>query len=110
MARIAFIGLGNMGRPMAANLVNAGHEVRGLDLVPAANEAAASVGVHITDSAAVALTDAELVITMLPAGGDVLKAYRSDLLPAARPGTLFIDCSTIDVASARTAHEAAMAA
>lgn len=109
MARISFIGLGNMGLPMAANLVKAGHDVRGFDLSPAANQAAGSAGVPLAASAAEAVADAETVITMLPAGKHVLDAYRGSLLPAARSGALFIDCSTIDVASARAAHEASAA-
>jgi 3-hydroxyisobutyrate dehydrogenase len=109
MARIGFIGLGNMGGPMAANLVKAGHTVRGYDLMPAATEAAAAAGVTIAATAPEAVTDAEVVITMLPAGKHVLSAYQGQggLLAAAPKGALFIDSSTIDVADARTAHAAA---
>ncbi|MEU8824874.1 3-hydroxyisobutyrate dehydrogenase [Streptomyces sp. NPDC048636] len=106
---VAFIGLGHMGGPMAANLVTAGHSVRGYDLVPAALKAAAGAGVEAAGSAVSAVADADLVITMLPAGGHVLDLY-GGILAAARPGTLFVDCSTIDVADARTAHEQAVAA
>ncbi|AJE43999.1 3-hydroxyisobutyrate dehydrogenase [Streptomyces nodosus] len=106
---LAFIGLGHMGAPMAANLVKAGHRVRGHDLVPAALDDAAQAGVEPAASAADAVADAEVVITMLPAGRHVLELYDT-VLPAARPGTLFVDCSTIDVADARTAHERAVAA
>jgi 3-hydroxyisobutyrate dehydrogenase len=85
MARIGFIGLGNMGGPMAANLVKAGHTVRGYDLMPAATEAAAAAGVTIAATAPEAVTDAEVVITMLPAGKHVLSAYQGQggLLAAA---------------------------
>jgi len=110
MAKIAFIGLGNMGGPMAANLVKAGHAVAGFDLVGALLETAAHAGVVPKVSAAEAAADAEVVITMLPAGRHVVGAYRDHLLAAAQPGTLFIDCSTIDVASAREAHALAAAA
>ena len=103
MAAIGFVGLGNMGGPMAANLVKAGHAVRGFDLAPASLEAASHAGVAIAGSAREAVGGADLVITMLPAGKHVLSVY-ADLLAAAPTGTLFIDCSTIDVSSARTAH------
>ncbi|MYW42591.1 3-hydroxyisobutyrate dehydrogenase [Streptomyces sp. SID161] len=106
---VAFIGLGHMGAPMAANLVKAGHRVRGHDLVPEAVDSAARAGVEPVPSAAAAVADADAVITMLPAGRHVLDLY-DILLPVARPGTLFIDCSTIDVADARAAHDRAAAA
>ncbi|GLR66841.1 3-hydroxyisobutyrate dehydrogenase [Acidocella aquatica] len=106
MAKIAFIGLGNMGLPMAINLVKAGHEVNGFDLVPAAIEAAAKAGIKVMPSAAGSLAGAEIAITMLPNGKLVLGVY-NDILKAAVPGTLFIDSSTIDVDSARKAHELA---
>jgi len=105
MAAIGFIGLGNMGGPMAANLVKAGHKVRGFDLVPALLEAAKQTGVEAADSAESAARAVDAIITMLPAGGDVTKLYREALVPAARADSLFIDCSTIDVAAAREAHE-----
>ncbi|MFJ6934706.1 3-hydroxyisobutyrate dehydrogenase [Streptomyces sp. NPDC101132] len=108
---VAFIGLGHMGGPMAANLVKAGHRVLGFDLVPDLLATAATAGVEPAASAAAAAAAADVVITMLPAGRHVLALYREGgLLAAARPGTLFIDCSTIDVADARTAHEAVVAA
>jgi 3-hydroxyisobutyrate dehydrogenase len=110
MARIGFIGLGNMGGPMAANLVKAGHEVVGIDLVEAAKAAAAKAGVTIAASAADTVRDVDCVVTMLPAGKHVLDAYQGGALKAAKPGTLFIDCSTIDVTSARAANQAALAA
>ncbi|MEU9710965.1 3-hydroxyisobutyrate dehydrogenase [Streptomyces sp. NPDC047967] len=108
---VAFIGLGHMGGPMAANLAAAGHRVLGFDLVPEALATAAAAGVETADSARAAAAGADVVITMLPAGRHVLALYEDEgLLAAARPGTLFIDCSTIDVADARTAHDAAAAA
>ncbi|MFD9076651.1 3-hydroxyisobutyrate dehydrogenase [Streptomyces lasiicapitis] len=110
-AVIAFVGLGHMGGPMAANLVKAGHRVVGHDLVPEALDAAVAAGVEAAPSAVAAAAEAEVVLTMLPAGRHVLALYQDEgLLAAARPGTLFVDCSTIDVADARSAHEAAVAA
>lgn len=103
MTQIAFIGLGNMGGPMAANLVKAGYRVTGFDLVPAALEAAKAAGVAIAASPAEAATSAEIVITMLPSGKHVLSVYEA-IVPAVAPGTLLIDSSTIDVDSARAAH------
>src|SRR3984885_11882595 len=109
MSKIAFIGLGNMGAPMAANLVKAGHSVAGFDLVDAAKAAAAASGVAIAASAREAVASADTVVTMLPAGRHVLAAH-AELLPATPKGALVIDCSTIDVDSARKAHEAGDAA
>jgi 3-hydroxyisobutyrate dehydrogenase len=103
MTTIAFIGLGNMGGPMAGNLVKAGHDVIGFDLVPASREAAAAEGARIAGSAAEAVREAEAVVTMLPAGRHVLSVWQ-DILPALKPGTLIVDSSTIDVESARKAH------
>ena len=108
--RIAFIGLGNMGGPMAANLVSAGYDVSGFDFVAAALDHAREHGVSIASSGAAAVADADVVITMLPAGKHVLDAYRDELLAAARPNTLFIDSSTIDVEDARAARDLAVAA
>ncbi|WP_431868484.1 3-hydroxyisobutyrate dehydrogenase [Nocardiopsis eucommiae] len=115
MTAIAFVGLGNMGGPMAANLVAAGHDVTGYDLVPEALERAAGAGVRVAGSAAEAVAGADVVITMLPSGRHLLAAYRGDggsegLLADARPGTLFLDCSTVDVADARAANAAAVEA
>ncbi len=107
MAKIGFIGLGNMGLPMALNLQKAGHDVTGHDIFPAAVEAATSAGLRV--DAAGAVHDADIIITMLPNGKLVLDAYQI-ILAKAKPGTLLIDSSTIDVASARTAHEQAAAA
>jgi 3-hydroxyisobutyrate dehydrogenase len=103
MAQIAFIGLGNMGGPMAANLVNAGHKVIGFDLVQASLDQAKADGVTIAGSAEVAVKGAEVVITMLPAGKHVVSVW-SDVVPHVAKGALMIDCSTIDVESARQAH------
>jgi 3-hydroxyisobutyrate dehydrogenase len=103
MTKIAFVGLGNMGGPMAANLVAAGHAVTGFDLMPASCEQARADGVAIANSAADAVRDAEVVITMLPAGKHVLSVW-SEILKGAQKNALFIDCSTIDVESARKAH------
>lgn len=113
--RIAFIGLGHMGGPMAANLVTAGHEVSGFDLVPAALDAARDAGISVSTTAAEAVADAEVIVTMLPAGRHVLAAYSGDkdspgLLAAARPGALFIDSSTIAVDEAQSAAALAVAA
>jgi 3-hydroxyisobutyrate dehydrogenase len=106
MASIAFIGLGNMGGPMAANLVKAGHKVVAFDLVEASRKQAKSDGAAIADSAAGSVAGAEVVITMLPAGKHVLSVW-NDVIPAMTKGTLIIDCSTIDVESAKQAHELA---
>ena len=109
MARIAFIGLGNMGGGMAANLVKAGHEVRAFDLVPEAVQHAAEGGCTPTGSAAEAVADSDVVITMLPAAKHVRAVFESDVAPNAKAGALLIDCSTIDVASAREVGEAMQA-
>ena len=103
MAVIGFVGLGNMGGPMAANVVRAGHQVHGFDLAAASLQAARAAGVAVVEDAAAAAQKADVVVTMLPAGKHVLTVYR-DLLAAAPAGALFIDCSTIDVESARQAH------
>ncbi|QWF78495.1 putative 3-hydroxyisobutyrate dehydrogenase [Amycolatopsis sp. CA-230715] len=96
---IAFLGLGNMGGPMAANLAAAGHAVTGFDPVPEARERA---GITTAASAVDAVRGAAAVLTMLPSGKHVLDCY-AELLPHVSPGTLFLDCSTIDVADARAA-------
>ncbi|MBB3020261.1 3-hydroxyisobutyrate dehydrogenase [Microvirga lupini] len=103
MTSIAFIGLGNMGGPMAANLVKAGHTVTGFDLSPASCDQAKNDGVSIAGSTLDAVRDAEIVVTMLPAGKHVLSVW-ADILPAVKEGALLIDCSTIDVESARKVH------
>ena len=105
MARIAFIGLGHMGGGMAPNLAKAGHEVRAFDLVSDAVQHAVDGGCTAAASAGDAVRDADVVITMLPAAKHVRAVYHDDVAPNARPGTLLIDCSTIDVASAREIGE-----
>lgn len=106
MAAIGFIGLGNMGNPMAANLVKAGHQVTGFDLSQQSLETARGSGVESADNVIAAVSGKDLVITMLPAGQHVLSVYEN-ILEEADANTLFVDCSTIDVASARIAHEMA---
>ena len=101
MAKIAFIGLGNMGGPMAANLVKGQHQVTAFDLSAAALDAAVEKGAKKAASAAEAVKGAEIVVTMLPAGKHVRGVYENDVLPNVAKGTLLIDCSTIDVDSAR---------
>src|SRR5499433_2582259 len=103
MATIGFIGLGNMGGPMAANLVKAGHKVVAFDLVEGLRNQAKSDGATIAESATAAVKGAEVVITMLPAGKHVLAVW-NDIVPAMANGALIIDCSTIDVESAKQAH------
>lgn len=109
MARIAFIGLGNMGRPMCENLTKAGHAVVGYDVVAAARNAYAASGGRAAATLAEALADADTVISMIPTGKHVRAAYEGEdgVLAHARPGTLLIDCSTIDVESARAVSKAA---
>ena len=106
---IGFVGLGNMGGPMAANLVKAGHRVAGYDTNHAAVKAFAAAGGHAAVSAADAARDAQVVITMLPAGEQVRSVWlQGGLLAAAKASRpLLIDCSTIDVATARQVAEAA---
>jgi 3-hydroxyisobutyrate dehydrogenase len=108
MARIGFLGLGNMGLPMAVNLTKAGHEIGGWDIVPAARERFAGRGGRLAASAAEAATG-EIVVTMLPAGPEVRAAYLGEdgILAHARPGALLVDCSTIDVETARAVAAAA---
>ncbi len=106
MTKVAFIGLGNMGGPMAANLVEARHDVAGFDVVPALLDGAKAGGVSPAASARAAVEGASAVVTMLPAAEHALQVW-SDVLPVVAPGTVMIDCSTIDVASARRLHELA---
>ncbi len=103
MATIGFIGLGNMGGPMAANLVKAGDAVNGFDLVEASRAAAKADGVTIAASAVEAVKSADVVVTMLPAGKHV-RAVWTEIVPQVAKGALLIDCSTVDVESARAAH------
>ena len=112
MAKIGFIGLGNMGLPMAKNLVAAGHAVAGFDLAAASLEAAATAGITTAGSAAEAARGAEVIVSMLPAGQHVRAVYTGDggVIAAAESGALVIDSSTIDVAAAREVSQAAEAA
>jgi len=106
---IAFIGLGNMGSGMAANLAKAGHAVRAFDLSADALARAKGDGCAVAASAAEAVAGADVVVTMLPAGRHVDAVYSAEVFGAAKPGALFMDCSTIDVATARKVVEAATA-
>jgi 3-hydroxyisobutyrate dehydrogenase len=112
MTTIGFIGLGNMGAPMAANLVSAGHQVTGFDLVPGAMEALTTKGGHVVASLAEVAGAGDIVITMLPAGPQVRSVYLDPggVLAGARRGALLIDCSTIDVETARAVAAAAKGA
>jgi 3-hydroxyisobutyrate dehydrogenase len=110
MARVAFIGLGNMGGGMAANLAKAGHEVRAFDLARPALDRAVEHGCTGVGSAAEAVDGAEAVVTMLPAGKHVADVYRSSVLPNAPESAILLDCSTIDVATAKAVEGEAQAA
>ncbi|HTV69811.1 MAG TPA: 3-hydroxyisobutyrate dehydrogenase [Rhizobiaceae bacterium] len=112
MATIGFIGLGNMGAPMAANLVKAKHDVTGYDLSEAALSAFAATGGERAATLTEAVDNAEIIITMLPAGPHARHAYQSEggVLSRARQGALLIDCSTIDVETARALNRAAATA
>jgi 3-hydroxyisobutyrate dehydrogenase len=107
--KIGFVGLGNMGGPMAANLVKAGHAVTGFDVVPSARERFAAAGGQGAADIAEAVAEAELVLTMLPAGPHVRQVYLGEegVLARARPGTQLVDSSTIDVETARAVAAAA---
>jgi 3-hydroxyisobutyrate dehydrogenase len=109
MAVIGFIGLGNMGLPMARNLLRAGHRLQAFDVVPGCLEAAVSAGAKVAGSAADAAVGAELVITMLPEGRHVRAVYLGPdgVIARADPQALLIDCSTIDVVTARAVNQAA---
>jgi 3-hydroxyisobutyrate dehydrogenase len=109
MAKIAFIGLGHMGGGMAPNLARAGHEVRAFDLSEEALARAVEQGCSHAASTEAAVGDAEVVVTMLPAARHVLEVYRGQVLGNAPTSALLIDCSTIDVASARSIEEEAAA-
>ncbi len=112
MATIGFIGLGNMGGPMARNLLKAGHTLKAFDVVKANVDAAAKAGGEAVASAADAGKGADIVVTMLPAGQHVRDVYMGagKVIASAARGTLFIDCSTIDVDTARAVSAAASAA
>ncbi len=103
MASIAFIGLGNMGGPMAANLVKAGHKVTAFDLVAASRDQAKADGAAIAESSVSSVKGADVVVTMLPAGKHVISVW-AEVIPSMAKGALIIDCSTIDVESAKQAH------
>jgi len=107
--RVAFIGLGNLGLAMAANVARGGHEVIGYDIVPAAVSAAAAQGIHPAASAVEAVADAQCVITMVPSGKELRSLFFDDgIVAAARmPGVLFIDCSTIDLTAAAACKQLA---
>ncbi|ALG27716.1 MULTISPECIES: 3-hydroxyisobutyrate dehydrogenase [Glutamicibacter] len=107
---IGFLGLGHMGLPMAINLHRAGYQLKGFDVVPAAVQAAQDAGIETVGSGAEAAVDVDIVLTMFPSGQHVLDAYAQYLLKSAKPNTLFLECSTIDVAQARQAAELAVAA
>jgi 3-hydroxyisobutyrate dehydrogenase len=109
MAAIGFIGLGNMGLPMARNLLSAGHELTGFDIVGSELDAAVAAGARAAGSAAGATSGADVVITMLPEGRHVREVYLGEegIVARADPRTLLIDCSTIDVDSARSVNLAA---
>ena len=109
MAKIAFIGLGHMGGGMAPNLAKAGHDVRAFDLSSEALDAAVSAGCGRAGSTEEACRDADVIITMLPAAKHVLDVYRNHVFGNAPTSALLIDCSTIDVGSARTIEEEASA-
>ncbi|MBU3061754.1 3-hydroxyisobutyrate dehydrogenase [Nocardia sp. NEAU-G5] len=106
--KVGFLGLGHMGGPMAANLVRAGYAVVAFDPVPAAQDQARADGASVVATAAEAVAEADIVVTMLPNGRVVLDLY-GEILSAAKPGTLFVDSSTIDVADAVAAAELAVA-
>ncbi len=110
MTTVAFIGLGNMGAGMAANLAKSGAAVHAFDLSPAALERARESGCEPRVSVAEAVVGAEAVVTMLPAGAHVRSVWCDQIIPNAAPGALLIDCSTIDVESARFVSERAAAA
>ena len=110
MARVAFIGLGNMGGGMAANLAKAGHEVLAFDLSQPALDRAKANGCSVAESAEATMADAEAVVTMLPAGKHVAEVYRTNVLKNAPTSAILIDCSTIDVATAKAVETEASAA
>ncbi|MEQ9662400.1 MAG: 3-hydroxyisobutyrate dehydrogenase [Parasphingopyxis sp.] len=109
MTTIAFIGLGNMGGGMAANLAKAGHDVAAFDISEEALGAAKAKGCRTAASGAEAVKGAEAVVTMLPAGKHVRAVYTDDVFDHAEPGTLLLDCSTIDVDTARSVADQAAA-
>src|SRR5882757_7229743 len=111
MSRIGFVGLGNMGLPMAQNLIKTGHQVEGVDLNPASIEKLIAAGGTVAETHKIAAARGDVVITMLPAGKHVREVYLGPggIIENANPGTLLIDCSTIDVETARDVAAAAEA-
>jgi 3-hydroxyisobutyrate dehydrogenase len=109
MATIGFIGLGNMGLPMASNLVKAGHEVLGYDASADILQNAKEVGIITCATATDAASEAEILVTMLP-NGEILLSVLAEVLPVTPKGALLIDCSTVDVESAKQFHASAKAA
>jgi len=109
MARIGFIGLGNMGLPMAQNLIKAGHQVEGVDVTPTATDNLKAAGGAVAQTAKIAAARADVIVTMLPAGQQVRDVYLGPggIVENAKAGTLLIDCSTIDVETARAVAAAA---
>src|SRR5450759_563883 len=109
MARIAFIGLGNRGLPMSQNLIKAGHQVEGVDVNPASVEKLKAAGGVSVETAKIAAARGDVVITMLPSGKEVREVYlgTAGIIANANPGTLLIDCSTIDVETTRAVATAA---
>jgi 3-hydroxyisobutyrate dehydrogenase len=108
MARVGFIGVGNMGGPMARNLIKAGHTVKAFDLSEEAMNFAVQAGARAATSVKDAASGVEFVVTMLPVGDNVRAVFLVDgVLAAADPGTVLMDCSTIDVETARAVHAAA---
>ncbi len=109
MSKIGFIGLGNMGLPMAKNLAAASHQVNAFDMVEAACAEAKAAGINICPNNGEVARDAEFIITMLPNGPIVLSVFE-EILPTATKGTIIIDCSTVDVSSSKKAHDMATSA
>src|SRR5882762_719601 len=109
MSRIGFIGLGNMGLPMAQNLIKAGHQVEGVDMSSVQTDKLRAAGGAVAETAKIAASRGDVVITMLPAGQHVREVYlgAGGIIENANAGTLLIDCSTIDVESARVVAAAA---
>lgn len=101
MAKVTFIGVGNMGGPMAINLINAGHAITAFDLVEDNLNKVKAAGAEIAGTTAEAVADADVIISMLPAGQHVKAVYSKEVFPNAKAGTLLMDCSTIDVDTAR---------
>lgn len=106
MKNIGFIGLGNMGLPMAKNIKKAGYNIKAFDTDKSACDTASDSGIRISSSVIEAAEDVDFVITMLPSGPIMLSVF-DETIPVANEGTVFIDCSTVDVSSAKKAHDMA---